>query len=147
MTPEQRVALEQRAERSIRRGDLADALRCLGTVARAFPNDQALKERLEQIEGSLQPQELVNASTTWHSEPSSLSATGAQRAEALASRGDFIGAVSVYRTLARENPSSELIRERLAELFQLAQAKAHRPALAKQQLLEHLLERIASRRR
>ncbi len=147
MTPEQRAALEQRAERSIRRGDLGDALEMLRAVSRAYPGDQALEQRLTLIEGSLQPEELVNANATWHSEPSGLAATPAQRAEALASRGDFASAVAIYRELAQAQPASELIRERLAELFQLAQAKTHRPSLDKQHLLEHLLDRIAARRR
>ena len=136
--------MEERALRSLRRGDLKDALNALGAIAQAFPDDAGVAERRSQIEASLLPDELGSSKVFSQPEPSGVYSNPAQHAEALASRGDFVGAIAVYRTLAS---SSELVRDRLAELLQLAQAKAHRPALARQQVLEHLLERIGSRRR
>jgi hypothetical protein len=146
MTPEQRAALEKRALRSLRRGDLGDALTALKAVAEAFPADPGLLERVRQIEGELQPEELAQVRSA-SPEPQAEYATPAQRAEALASRGDFAAAIAIYRSLAQAEPRSELIGERLAELFQLAQAATHKPALARIQLFEHLLDRIGSRRR
>lgn len=147
VTPEERSHWEEKATRSLRRGALRDAIAALGRIADAFPGDEGVRARVREIEASLQPEEASGRVSPVPSEPSSIFATPAQEAEALASRGDFAAAIAIYRRLAQAHPDSQLVAERLTELFQLAMAKAHRPPTDKRHLLEHLLERIASRRR
>lgn len=147
MTPDERHELEHRAERSLRRGELRDALSLFRSLAEAFPDDSALAARLDQLEGSLEPGELANGKAAFRAEASGVYATPTHEAEALASRGDFAGAISIYRKLLAQNPGAELVSERLAELFQLAQARSgSRGTVNREQLLQQLLERVVSRK-
>jgi tetratricopeptide (TPR) repeat protein len=151
MTPDERRTLEATAERHLRRSELRDALALFRQLAQAFPDDEALSRRLAEVEENLQPAELTHARSAFRPEPAKASPT--HQAEALASRGDFAGAITIYRSLLEQNPNAELVRERLAELFQLAQARSPsrvQPAPAPRdpkRELEKLLERITSRRR
>lgn len=150
MTPEERKTLEAQAERHLRRGELSEAFEQFQHLSRAFPADVALAARITQLKESLQPAELMNPRSNFHSEPAdAATATPVDQAEALATRGDYAGAIGLYRRLLGERPDSELIRERLAELFRLAQAQApRRPSpQAREHLLAELLARISSRKR
>lgn len=155
MTSEERAELEARAERAKRRGEMSEALAALEQVSAAFPDDSALAARLEQLRGSLQPMELQSAKTRF--EPgggqTGKPATPEQEGERLFALGDYAGAAGAYRRALAAKPDSELIRERLFELFRLAQAAPrHSPTDAalpksKDKLLEALLDRIAARRK
>jgi tetratricopeptide (TPR) repeat protein len=149
MTPEERHSLETQAERHLRRGELSEAFEQFQQVARAFPADTALQARIAQLKENLQPAELMNPRSNFHSEPAGGGQTPVDQAEALASRGDYAGAIGLYRKLLAERPESELIRERLAELFRLVQAQKPRRASpqARENLLAELLGRISSRKR
>ncbi len=148
MMPDERRALEATAERHLRRGELREAVAVLHHLVQALPDDAALAERLAQLEENLQPAELMSPKAALRSDPKT-APSPMHDAEALASRGDFAGAITIYRRLLEQNPAADLVRERLAELFQLAQARSpQRPtASSRAQVLEHLLERIATRRR
>ena len=148
MTPEERKETEQRADRALRRGELTEAHELLQALARAFPDDAGLRAKLGNLKESLQPAELSGARTARPAKEASTSPV--DEAELLASRGDFAGAIAIYRKVIAERPDSELVKERLAELFALAQARAtHRTAPAKDKalILSELLSRIDSRRR
>ncbi len=147
MTPEQRTQLEDKVDRHVRRGELSEAWAVLSRLSDAFPADGALRARLKQFEDSLEPAEWRRV-TGFKSEPSGSYKTPMHHAEALAAQGRFSEAMEIYRAMLDEHPSHELARERLAELYQLARvAEPARPAVDRTGVLEHLLERIASRRR
>lgn len=147
MSPEERQALQTRAERALRRGELALALALFREVARAFPDDGALAARIGELEANLGPGEAL-AHAALPAEPSGVFQSPVHEAEALAARGDFAGALATYRRLLADNPGLELVKERLAELFQLAQASTSpRQQISREQILEHLLGRISSRKR
>lgn len=147
MSPLERQAHESRAERALKRGELAAALDELRALAAAFPDDPGLAARLAQLEANVSPQDLT-ARAPISSEPSGVFASPMHEAEARAARGDFAGAIALYRRLLSDKPQLELVKERLAELFQLAQAsEAPRQSVSREQVLEHLLGRISSRRR
>ncbi len=152
MTPSERDALEAKAERSLRRGELAEALAAFRQLSGAFPTDQALAARLAELQESLQPAELMNPKSNFRSEPPAAATSPFDEAEALASRGDLHGAMTIYRKLMAERPDAELVRERLAELFTLAKARGAPPPAAPQakpvdSLLSDLLARIGDRKR
>jgi len=147
MTPDERAARESKAERALRRGELAYALSLFREIALAFPDDAALAARIADLEGTVTPQERVPRLPIT-TEPSGVFRSPMHEAEALAAKGDFAGAIAVYRKLLAANPELELVKERLAELFQLAQARAApKQSVSREQVLEHLLGRIESRRR
>jgi tetratricopeptide (TPR) repeat protein len=147
MSPAERQACEQRAERALRRGDFAEALSALRALAEAFPDELALATRLSELHASLGPGEGV-AQAPVSTAPSGVSRSPMHQAEALAARGDFAGAIATYRQLLADNPQLELVRERIDELLQLAQARTTpRRSVSREQLLEHLLGRIATRKR
>lgn len=150
MTPEERAQLEQQIERAVRRGELADAIGHLRALAADFPDDDTVAEKLKQLEESLQPAELMSAKANvrWDSPVPTVSPVDA--AERLAAKGDFAGAIAAYRKVLAAQPGSELVKERLAELFALAQARAPRrplPPKDKTLVLSELLARIDARRR
>lgn len=148
MNPEERRELEQKADRSLRRGELGEALASYRKLVAAFPNDAALRERLAQLEQNLQPAELLNPKAAFRAEPSGVHATPMHQAESLAAKGDFAGAIALYRKLLESRPDWELVKERLAELFQLAQAReAPKSVVSREQVLEQLLDRISTRRK
>lgn len=147
MSPDERSALESQADRHLRRGEISDAWAKLQKIAEQFPEDTALAERLAQLEQSLDPAERRRVAiakveiTGTHKSPM-------HEAEALAAAGKYAEAITIYRRLLSERPDWDLVKERLAELFQLAQVTTStRPAVNRESVLEHLLERISSRKR
>jgi tetratricopeptide (TPR) repeat protein len=149
MTREQRQSLERVAERHLRRGELSEALAQFEALALAFPGDAPLASRVAEMRENLQPAELLNPRSNFHSEPDVASRGPVDEAEAMAARGDYAGAMARYRQLLSERPDSELIRDRLAELFRMVQAQRPRdpPPRLREALLSELLGRISSRRR
>lgn len=155
-SPEGRAEREARADRSVRRGELSEALALLDGLAAEFPDDAALAEKRDHLRANLQPMELQSAKVP-RAEPvpraSTAPGTPEQEGERLFAIGDYGGAAAAYRRALKERPDSELIRERLEELFRLAQAAPrHSPtdqALPRDPTarLTALLDRIAARKR
>ena len=131
-----RDQLEARAERCLRRGELAEAVALYEAMVATFPGDGAVERKLAELKSQLEPSELHGPEA--RAEGDSLEA----RAEQLWAEGDLAGAIGVYRRALAEKPDNELIQERLAELFRLA-----RPPHDSAAVLRALLERIAERRR
>lgn len=157
MTPEARAEMVAQAERALRRGELDEALRLFEVLGRAFPDDTGLVTKLAHLRESVEPQELQSArdfqaSTRPTSIPQGPSSPVAE-GERLFAVGDYSGAAAAYRRALQERPHSELIRERLEELYRLARAlPVHSPtdrSLPRQAepLLHALLDRLAARRR
>ena len=102
---------------------------------------------LLQLEQGLDPSERRRVATA------KVESTGSHKspmheAEALAAAGRYKDAIGIYRALLVQRPDWDLVKERLAELFQLAQvAEPHRQPVNRESLLAHLLERISSRKR
>lgn len=155
MTPAARAELEARAERCLRRGEMDEALAHLETLARDFPEDTVLATRLAHLRESLQPQELQTAKARFREEHAPMGhGSPMQEGERLFALGDYAGAAAAYRRALQERPDNELIRERLLELYQLAQSAPHKAsptdkALPKEPVhrLNALLDRVAARRR
>jgi hypothetical protein len=146
MTIQERTEVESRADRSLRRGDLSEALVLYRALSAAFPLDETLSRRLEQLDESLQPAELFNPKSRAASEPGGPGQSGPeQEGERLFALGDYMGAMSAYRRALEEKPGSDLIRERLVEIYGLA--RSAEPPADIGALLVALLDRIASRRR
>lgn len=147
MTDAERAALESQVERHVRRGELSEAWATLQKLAAAFPEDAALATRLSQLEESLDPMERRRVAVT-RVEITGAHKTPMHQAEALAAAGKYAEAIAIYRQLLADRPDWELVKERLAELFQLAQvAHPARHPVNREAVLEHLLDRISSRRR
>lgn len=147
MTPVERSSLESQVERHVRRGEMPEAWSALQILCNEFPLDNALRERLDRLEQNLDPEERRRVS------PSGITAavkyaSPMHEAEALAAAGKYKESISIYRALLVERPDLELVKERLAELFQLAQvaAPARQPP-NRINFLEHLLSRISARKR
>jgi hypothetical protein len=133
-------------------------------IVDAHPGDEALALRLSQVRENLQPMELHSPKARGES-PKQLeqALTPEQEGERLFAQGDYVGAAAAYRRALKDRPDSELLKERLVEIFQLAQATTPGPrkapnaaALAEAQpsapaapedLLKSLLARISERRR
>jgi tetratricopeptide (TPR) repeat protein len=150
VTPDDRHALEQRAERSLRRGELSEAFSIFKQLIAAFPGDEGLLRRVSELEGALQPAELLNAKANFRAEPQQAPRTATEHAERLADAGDYAGAISAYRRLLTERPDNDLVKERLQELFVLAQAAAPKPSAPtarREAVLGELLSRIDARKR
>lgn len=156
IAPAVRQEMETRAERALRRGELAEAVGLLEELAREFPSDAALAARIAQLRESADPRELTGRGPrtpepAHHHDPRG--ASPEQEGERLFSLGDFGGAAAAYRRALKEKPDSELIRERLFELFRLAQsAPRHSPTdsalpAGREALLRALLDRISARKR
>ena len=157
MTPEARAEMVAHAERALRRGELSEALSLFEKLCRAFPQDPALGLKLTTVREMLQPEELQALRSSAPplpveripQGPSSPVAEG----ERLFALGDYAGAAAAYRRALQERPNSELIRERLEEIFRLARAlPATSPTDRKlprqtEPLLHALLDRLAARRR
>lgn len=147
--------MQTRAERALRRGELADAVSLYEQLAHAFPADPALAQKLALLRESLQPMELQKSRPPPLPEepPPSTPSSPVQEGERLFALGDFAGAAAAYRRALQERPDNELIRERLLELYHLATASpVHSPtdrALPKrpEDRLHALLDRLAARRR
>ncbi|MBN1208053.1 MAG: tetratricopeptide repeat protein [Myxococcaceae bacterium] len=156
MTPEARAEMQARAERALRRGELAEAVGLYETLAQAFPEDPALAQKLALLRESLQPMELHSAKARPPAREERLPqgpSSPVQEGERLFALGDYAGAAAAYRRALQERPDNELIKERLVELYRLATiAPAHSPtdkALPKEpeHRLQALLDRLAARRR
>ncbi len=153
MTAEEREALETRADRAMRRGELSTAIELYGQLLTAFPGDAGLTAKLARLKENLQPMELVSAKSRFKPEPAlGPGAAPLDEAEALAARGDYGGAIARYRKALADKPDSELLKERLAELFRLVQAQAPRrspPSAPKspEVQLTQWLDRISTRRK
>ncbi len=150
MTPADRQLIESRAERCLRRGELSEAFSLFRELIAAFPADEVLKRRVSELEGSLQPAELMNAKANFKAEPEHAPRSVTEQAEHLAASGDYAGAIAAYRRLLSSRPDNELVKERLQELFTLAQAAAPHataPTRHREAVLGELLSRIDARRR
>jgi tetratricopeptide (TPR) repeat protein len=154
MNPEARAQMVSHAERALRRGELSEAVGLYERLCRAFPQDQALALKLANLREMLQPEELLALQATVPHEPMPLGPSSpVAEGERLFALGDYVGAAAAYRRALQERPDSELIRERLVELFRLAQTlPSHSPTDRKlpqqrEPLLLALLDRVASRRR
>ncbi len=148
MTADERSQHEARADRAVKRGEMAEALEALRRLRAAFPDDARYAERLQEIETSVAPGELTRP------RPNDAATTRQAEAEALLSEGDPVGALNLYRQLVAEQSGNELFRERLAEIFDLVSARrpsgrpgAGAPREARAAALEELLGRVLRRRR
>jgi Flp pilus assembly protein TadD len=147
MTQEERQAVETNVDRHLRRGELPEAWAALHQLVVAFPEDAAVAARLAQLEESLDPMERQRVAPT-RAEPTGGHKSPMHQAESLAAAGRYKEAIAIYRALLASRPDWELVKERLAELFQLAQvAEPKRTPVNREGLLEHLLERINARKR
>lgn len=147
MSPDERAALEAQIDKHLRRGEMGEAFARLTQLAEAFPDDLALGSRLAELEQSLEPAERRRVALA-RPEASGLHKSPMHRAESLAASGKYAEAIAIYRDLLASRPDWDLVKERLAELFQLAQvASPTRPAVNKEGVLEHLLDRISTRKR
>ncbi len=156
MTPEARAEMQARAERALRRGELAEAVGLYETLVQQFPQDEALAQKLALLRESLQPMELHSskARPPAPEEPVPQGPSSpVQEGERLFALGDYVGAAAAYRRALQERPGNELIKERLVELYRLATTSpVHSPtdrALPKEphHRLQALLDRLAARRR
>lgn len=148
MTPEERSTVELQVERHVRRGELSEAWTALERLCSAFPDDAALAQRLDQLEQGLDPAERRRVSMTRAQPTGKHHKTPMHEAEALAAAGKYKEAIVIYRALLEQRPDWDLVKERLAELFQLAQvANPHRQPVNRENVLEHLLDRISTRKR
>ncbi|QSQ25760.1 tetratricopeptide repeat protein [Pyxidicoccus parkwayensis] len=156
MTPGARADMEARADRALRRGELAEALHLYESLVQAFPDDAALALKLTNLRDSLQPAELQVLQASRPPEEASLPlapSSPAQEGERLFALGDYVGAAAAYRRALQERPDSELLKERLIELYGLAREMPLQSptdkALPKaaEPRLQALLDRVASRRR
>ncbi|MDP3232646.1 MAG: tetratricopeptide repeat protein [Myxococcales bacterium] len=151
MSPADRQAHETRAERCLRRGELSEAFALFRDLVAAFPDDAALRRRVDELEGSLQPAELMSAKANFRAEPEGAPRSATEEAERLAAAGDYGGAIASYRKLLTERPDNELVKERLTELFDLARASSSprpsAPAHRREAMLGDILSRIGARRR
>jgi tetratricopeptide (TPR) repeat protein len=159
MTPEARADMVARAERALRRGELSEALGLFETLSQRFPEDAALSLKLGNVREMLQPEELqvlgamqarIPPPEPVPQGPSSPVAEG----ERLFALGDYGGAAAAYRRALHAHPKSELIRERLEEVYRLARSLPVHPSPTDRQLprqaeplLHALLDRLAARRR
>jgi tetratricopeptide (TPR) repeat protein len=147
MTEAEREALESQVDRHVRRGELSEAFGALEKLVQAFPDDAGLADRLAQLEASLDPSERRRVAVT-RIDPTGGHKSPMHLAEAHAAAGRYAEAISIYRTLLASRPDWDLVKERLAELFQLAQVAAPpKTTVNREAVLEHLLERISTRKR
>lgn len=146
-----RQALESRAERCLRRGELSEAFALFRELVASYPHDAALRRRVEELEGSLQPAELMSAKANFRAEPEGAPRSATEEAERLAAAGDYGGAIGAYRKMLAQRPDNELVKERLNELFDLARASSSprpsAPGHRREAMLGDILSRIGARRR
>lgn len=149
----ERPEIEARAERCLRRGELGEALRLYRALIEQFPEDEVLQRKFAQLQDSVDPKELMSAKLPASERLEAPASTPEQEGERLFAIGDYTGAMAAYRRALAQRPGSELIQERLIEIYRLAQQAGHLPSLGKtlprerEPLLRALLERIASRKR
>ena len=156
MTLDARAEMQARAERALRRGELAEAISLYEALVQQFPQDEALAQKLALLRESLQPMELHSPKARPPAPEQPVRqgpSSPIQEGERLFALGDYAGAAAAYRRALQERPGNELIKERLVELYRLATiSPAHSPtdrALPKepQHRLQALLDRLAARRR
>ncbi|WP_002636460.1 tetratricopeptide repeat protein [Myxococcus hansupus] len=156
MTPAARADMELRADRALRRGELTEALGLYESLVRAFPADPGLAGKLANARELLQPAELevLEAARAEAHIPLPVGPSSpVQEGERLFALGDYAGAAACYRRALQERPDSELLKERLIELYGLArtmplQSPTDRALPDKPEpRLQALLDRVASRRR
>jgi tetratricopeptide (TPR) repeat protein len=157
MTADERTEAEVRGDRALRRGELSSALSLYQAIAEAFPSDEVIALKLKRIRETLQPMELQHAKTRPPADPGPTPSGSVQEAEALAAKGDYPAAISIYRRALAQRPDSPLIKERLDELVTLAQSMAPRQTTARAErddapvssprMLSDLLDQISRRRR
>jgi tetratricopeptide (TPR) repeat protein len=156
MIPQARADMQARAERALRRGELAEAVALYEELAQQFPQDETLTQKLALLRESLQPMELQAAKARAPALEEPLPkgpSSPVQEGERLFTLGDYSGAAAAYRRALQERPDNELIKERLVELYRLATSSpVHSPtdrALPKEPAprLQALLDRLAARRR
>jgi tetratricopeptide (TPR) repeat protein len=153
--PEAFAELVSKADRAVRRGEMSEAVRLYEDALKQNPSDAALATKLDHLRASLQPSELMSGKipVPEQSGPHLVPMTPEQEGERLFGLGDYAGAAAAYRRALRDKPDSELIKERLFELYRLAQtAPRHSPtdkALPKEKdaLLKALLDRISARKK
>ena len=121
---ESAAELEQRAERAVRRGELLEALRLFEELIVRDPGDERVRQRMESVRALVQPAELSDRPRPELEEaeprPAAGTLTDAEQGELHASAGRFVEALRCYERAAAEAPDNELLRERLAELRELA---------------------------
>ncbi|AEI67527.1 tetratricopeptide repeat protein [Corallococcus macrosporus] len=156
MNPAARADMESRADRALRRGELTEALGLYESLVRAFPADAALAVKLANARELLQPAELevMQAARATASIPLPVGPSSpVQEGERLFALGDYAGAAACYRRAVQERPDSELLKERLIELYGLAKAMPLQSPTDRalpdkaEPRLQALLDRVASRRR
>jgi len=156
--------LEQKAERSVRRGELLAAIEHFEAYLAQQPDDERIRVRMEAVRALLQPSELVSRRRPEPEEPETRAApvSSAEVGEMHASAGRFAEAAEAYQRALGKDPENALLRERLAELRALGPGgrseKAHAASFAPlpharplprepKELLEELLERVRTGRR
>jgi|GEM_PF-2237112 len=134
--------LEQRAERSVRRGELLVALDSFERLLALRPDDERLRGRIESVRSLLQPSELVHRRRAESPPEPAVEAAlnDAEQGELYASNGRYALALQCYRRAVEAHSKNELLRERLAELFKLAppDSRAVDDGLARAEKLEAL---------
>ncbi len=154
MTADERDTLEAKGDRAMRRGELSTALSFFEQLCVAFPADAPLAEKLKNLKENLQPMELTSAKSRFVPDPSGPRRGGAllEQAETFASRGDYAAAIATYRKALADQPSNELLKDRLTELFRIMQSQGARASVppapkSVEDALSELLERIVRRRK
>ena len=161
MTADERAETESRADRSKRRGELAQALAGYRSILTAFPDDAAVQRKLSELQDSIDPAELrQDTAAIADAAPQGPAQTVEQEGERLFALGDYPGALGAYRRAVAARPDNEMLKERLGEIFRLAQAapgantRSTRPGpgaapspVDTAGRYRALLERIAARRR
>lgn len=173
MTQAERAETEARADRLLRRGELADAAALYERLLTAFPGDPVLEGKLSELRDSVGPAELHAARARLAAPPAAAKVRGPLspelEGEELFARGDYVNAAAAFRRALKERPDNELLKERLLEVFALAQAQqpgarqprpasapaasppppaaSPAPRAAPEDVLRSLLGRIADRKR
>jgi tetratricopeptide (TPR) repeat protein len=154
MNPQGRAELEARADRCVRRGEFAEAIDLYRELLQQYPDDEGLQRKLANLSDSLQPNELQSGKAPRREPSAPLPGVGPeQEGERLFALGDYVGAAAAYRRALQERPGSQLVRERLEELYRIAQALPRSSPTDQplprdpEEKLRALLDRISARRR
>jgi tetratricopeptide (TPR) repeat protein len=154
MDPQGRAELEARADRCVRRGEFSEAIDLYRELLKHYPDDEGLQRKLANLSESLQPNELQSGKAPRREPSSVIPASGPeQEGERLFALGDYAGAAAAYRRALQERPGSQLVRERLEEIFRIAQALPRNSPTDQplprdpEEKLRALLDRISARRR
>jgi tetratricopeptide (TPR) repeat protein len=135
MTADERDETEARADRSKRRGELAQALAGYNAILAAFPGDEAVQRKLAELQDSVDPAELRHPKANFaDAAPGGPAQTAEQEGERLFAAGDYPGAIGALRRALAERPDNELVKERLGEIFRLVQGPARAAPSAVQEV-------------